>query len=130
MVGIFYNRSKTGIKKISDGTSKTLMFGEAGGTIGHNVKIGSNVYGGKIAAHLWTGTNTLAVKWGIDPSINNSPGTTFDSHWANFASLHPGIVQFCFADGSVRPLNLSISDDTLQSLSAMADGKVISGDDY
>lgn len=130
MVGVFYNRSKTRTQQISDGTSNTLLFGEAGGTIGQNVRIGSVVYNGKIAAHAWTGTNTLTVKWGIDPSINNSPGTTFDSHWANFASLHPEIVQFCFADGSVRSLNISIADETLHSLSAMGDGGVVGEDDY
>jgi len=130
LVGIFYNRSKTRIQQISDGTSNTLLFGEAGGTIGQNVSINGVVYNGKIAAHAWTGTNTLAVKWGIDPSVNDSPGTTFDSHWANFASLHPGIVQFCFADGSVRSLNVSISVEPLQFLAGMGDGGIVNEDDF
>lgn len=127
-IGIFYNRSKTGTENVTDGTSNTLMFGEAAGTIGTGINVGGTVYNGKMDAHTWTGTNTLPVMYGLDASIDNSGGTVFDAHWAYFSSLHPGIVQFCFADGSVRQLNRSIENEPLRQLAGMVDGGIVSED--
>lgn len=125
MLGVFYNRSKTGTQNISDGTSNTLMFGEAAGTIGNNINVGGATYNGKMDSHSWTGTNTLPVMYGLDSSRDNSGGTVFDAHWAYFTSLHTSVVQFCFADGSVRQLDKSIGEEPLKMLAAMADGGVV-----
>ena len=127
-VGVFHNRSQTGTQNISDGTSNTLMFGEAAGTIGSNINVGGTIYNGKMDAHTWTGTNTLPVMYGLDSSIDNSAGQVFDAHWAYFTSLHEGIVQFCFADGSVRQLDKSIANEPLRMLAGMADGGVVGQD--
>jgi hypothetical protein len=35
-------------------------------------------------------------------SLPTAPGIGSPTTWNNFSSNHPGIVQFCFADGSVR----------------------------
>lgn len=125
-VGVYYNRSKTGTEAITDGTSNTLMFGEAAGTIGSNVNIGGTIYNGKLDIHTWTGTNTLPVMYGLDSSIDNSNGTVFDAHWAYFSSLHAGVVQFCNADGSVRSLNRSIANEPLRMMAGIADGEIAS----
>jgi prepilin-type processing-associated H-X9-DG protein len=45
-----------------------------------------------------------------------------------FGGPHPGICQFAFADGSVRPVSNSIDEFTLGLLSQRNDGLPISGD--
>jgi len=42
-----------------------------------------------------------------------------------FASNHPGIVQYCLADGSVRVLRPNMDDSTFQALSGWHDGVAI-----
>lgn len=42
-----------------------------------------------------------------------------------FGSGHPGICQFAFADGSVRPLATDIDPNTLGLISCRNDGQVI-----
>ena len=47
-----------------------------------------------------------------------------------FRSMHPGIVNFLFCDGSVRALKCSVSRVTYRALSTRAMGEVISSDSY
>ena len=47
-----------------------------------------------------------------------------DQGW-KFGSLHTGVVQFCFADGSVHALPATIKPWTLELLSGRNDGEVI-----
>ena len=129
MIGVFHNRSKVDTGKIADGTSNTLLFGEAGGTVGAGITIGPTSYNGKVDSHAWMGTNTLPVKWGLDSSIDNKNGQSFDAHWAYFSSLHNGVVQFCFADGSVRSLDRGIALEPLRMLAGIADGGVVNPSD-
>jgi prepilin-type N-terminal cleavage/methylation domain-containing protein/prepilin-type processing-associated H-X9-DG protein len=117
--GIFTNRSKTKLAAIADGTSTTLMFGEGlGGYIN-----------GRDVMWSWMGCGALGTKFGMfsSPTSSNPTGS-------NFSSLHAGgIVQFAFADGSVRPLRpgataqrIPASSDwyVLQRMAGMADGEV------
>src|SRR5262249_4182951 len=84
-VGLFYNRSRTSLAKVSDGTSNTLLFGETMGTIIDNDRL--------LAGAWMAGSYALTVGglWGPR-----------DAYGAFFSSRHSGIVQFCFADASVR----------------------------
>jgi prepilin-type N-terminal cleavage/methylation domain-containing protein len=87
--GIFTNRSQTSLAKIPDGTSNTLMLGEfeGGWQNGQRQYVGS-----------WMGVGTMPTWGGLPRS-----GMDFLSP-EHFSSKHPGIIQFCFADGSVRGL--------------------------
>jgi prepilin-type N-terminal cleavage/methylation domain-containing protein/prepilin-type processing-associated H-X9-DG protein len=93
-VGVFGNRTSVALSSIPDGTSNTLMFGEALG--------GPFTGGTRDFAYSWMGVGALPTKFGLgqpsQPYGANLPGAS----WPTFSSRHPGGVQFCFADGHVR----------------------------
>jgi prepilin-type N-terminal cleavage/methylation domain-containing protein/prepilin-type processing-associated H-X9-DG protein len=82
--GIFSNRSQIALGRISDGTSNTLLMGEG----------------------TWDAVNTpfIAWMWGGSCPTWNGLKDGQDTGGTQFNSNHPGVVQFCFADGSVRRL--------------------------
>jgi prepilin-type N-terminal cleavage/methylation domain-containing protein/prepilin-type processing-associated H-X9-DG protein len=91
--GVFNNRSKVVLGNIYDGTSNTLMFGEGRG--------GSDSSGIRDFQWTWVGTGAIATFRGI---CDGPPGSATAPNWAGFSSYHAGVVQFAFADGSVRGL--------------------------
>ena len=56
--------------------------------------------------------------------LANSPLAAISSQ---FGSYHPGVCQFVFADGRVRPLNNNINPSTLECLAKLRDGGVNTG---
>jgi hypothetical protein len=101
--GVFTNRSQTKFAQISDGSSQTLLIGEAIGAL----------RSGEIShAHSWMGCGSLPLSSGF--------GDT--SSWSNFNSLHPDAVGFCFADGSVHYLATSIDEKVLFALGGISEG--------
>jgi prepilin-type N-terminal cleavage/methylation domain-containing protein/prepilin-type processing-associated H-X9-DG protein len=123
--GVFSNRSQTTITQITDGTSNTLMFGEfLGGA--DPAPGGPPKYAGS-----WMGFGALPTLTGLPGSGPGQPD------WTQFSSRHTGVVQFCFADGSVHALTAGTSDwlltfgvpystgwYVLQQLAGMQDGEV------
>jgi prepilin-type N-terminal cleavage/methylation domain-containing protein len=114
-VGIFYNRSKTTPSAVTaaDGTSNTLMFGEGvGGQFpgtynrpdGTSFSVGQRDY-----YWAWATCGALSAKFGLAPNGGFNPGNNganLSGGWNYFGSRHLGVVQFCFGDGSVRPLRI------------------------
>jgi prepilin-type N-terminal cleavage/methylation domain-containing protein len=90
--GIFTNRSQNSLSRIADGTSTTLMFGEI---------LGGQMGGVKEYAASWMGFGALPTVGGMKEK---------DPDWWQFSSFHSGIVQFCFADGSVHGLKVGGSN--------------------
>jgi len=124
--GIFTNRSTNSVGAILDGTSNTLMFGECLG--GPNPPpSGSPQYG-----FSWFGMGSLPTLAGLPVQY---------PYYYQFSSKHTGVVNFCYADGSVRGIKVGSSkwnpldpekekppptNDwfVLQQLAGMRDGEV------
>jgi hypothetical protein len=90
--GIFSNRSNLTMGQLTalDGTAHTLMIGEG---IGGPRPSGT---GPPDYSATWMGYPGL-------PAVGGIPADT-SAQWYHYSSRHPGIVQFCFGDGSVRAL--------------------------
>jgi prepilin-type N-terminal cleavage/methylation domain-containing protein len=129
LIGVFSVRSKTRLARVTDGTSHTLMFGEAPGTIGTNIP---NADGGAVSglafAHMWAGWGTLPAAFGLECSRENNvtgKGEVYDTQWQYYGSVHPSVVQFCFVDGSARSLSKDADLVAFQSLSTMGNSEPV-----
>jgi type II secretory pathway pseudopilin PulG len=100
--GVFTDRSANKFKDILDGTSKTLMFGE-----------GTGVTGDEEYPYSWMGGGPLMFGLGL----GNYP--------QSFYSRHPGIIEFCLADGSVRSISKQVDTYVLLRLGGMCDDEVV-----
>ncbi len=132
LVGVYGVRSRTSLSKVTDGTSNTMMFGEAPGSIGSNFYDQANqtTTGGFSQGVAWIGTCVLPTYLGLDLSqekkwapAGQSPD--YDTKWSYFGSLHTGVVQMCFVDGSVHSLQRDIEKPIFKALSTMKGGEVI-----
>lgn len=91
--GIYYKGSKTHMTDITDGTSNTIAFGES---------LTSGDVGTRYYCLTWAGSGAMPLYWGL-PTGPNSAGI-----WYTFSSMHTGIDQFAFGDGSVRPIRKGV----------------------
>lgn len=133
LVGIFGVRTERRLRHVLDGTSNTLIFGEAPGAIGTNIYTNDGPQSGYVAGVAWAGNCTLPVGFGLDASQYNNAniGETFVSHWATYSSLHASeTVPFCFADGSVGHLSEDIDSHVLYALSTIRGDEVVTEQAY
>ncbi|TWU29758.1 DUF1559 family PulG-like putative transporter [Bythopirellula polymerisocia] len=100
--GVFTDRSKNQFTNVLDGASRTLLFGE-----------GLGMFGDEQVPYAWMGAGPLHVGQGLS-----------DSHPLHFGSRHPGIVQFCYVDGSVHGVSKQIDPDVLIAIGGMYDGEI------
>jgi prepilin-type N-terminal cleavage/methylation domain-containing protein len=95
-VGVYYTGSSVRMTIITDGTSQTFAFGET---------LGGTSQGTRDFSICWIGGGALPTGYGLpDPC-----------QWYTFGSYHTGIVQFAFADGSVRGIRRIGSYDSSSS---------------
>jgi prepilin-type processing-associated H-X9-DG protein len=106
--GMLCNRSQVSLQLVTsqDGLSNTLMVGEA---------IGDQDFGPRLYANAWMGAGTMITA----PGLGDGP----TSSWYTFDSKHTGVVNFCFGDGSVRPVNKNCDFNTFIFASGWADGQ-------
>jgi prepilin-type N-terminal cleavage/methylation domain-containing protein/prepilin-type processing-associated H-X9-DG protein len=113
--GIYYRNSTTRVTDITDGTSNTIAFGES--------LFGTKTLPRDFSA-AWFGTGSMPSAWGLQPQDWYNTGQVgFD--WFQYTSNHTNIVNFAFADGSVRPITLAADNNTFVAASGMQDGQVI-----
>ena len=129
--GIFTSRAKdVSFGQITDGSSNTLLFGEV---------YGAWFQAGTTARYdwgfSWIGQGEMPTAWGF--GSNAKPASR--PSWYQFGGVHPGIVQFALADGSVNPISVTKvhNENNIPSpltgqapylwLSGIKDGQQVSG---
>jgi prepilin-type N-terminal cleavage/methylation domain-containing protein/prepilin-type processing-associated H-X9-DG protein len=128
--GIFYRNSRTKTTQVLDGTSNTLAVGERAALFAQAPWAGVMTNGAILT------TPDAPVYWS---RFNPAPAMVLarvawrqlNEPWSeplDFFSGHPGLVQFVFADGSVRALKQSLDIDVLRALATRAGHEVVSGD--
>lgn len=138
MSGMFFVKSKIGLRDVTDGTSNTLMIGEIRQSPQINCTIG-NYWNG------WGMESMFCTLFNINsPAPDFVPvgaGTGFDNRWRgtqempaagpgtqtaySLRSTHPGGVMVTRADASVSFLPETMSQQILKDLSNRGDGNII-----
>jgi prepilin-type N-terminal cleavage/methylation domain-containing protein/prepilin-type processing-associated H-X9-DG protein len=123
--GLYGGRSKYRFADVVDGTANVLAFGESMG--GCNAPTAAAPCHTMQAAHTWMGVGAMVSGFGLNiiPVFRDQG---FKYYWSQFSSQHPGVVQFCFVDGSVRGVSRTIDFTSFVLLSAMGDGNTVSSD--
>lgn len=126
-------QSRTSLRSLTDGTSNTLLFGEKHvrpdrlGQRETQPGDATQSFDGDGDNCIYNGDNydNFARVAGPGFGLARYPQEPYNM---NFGSYHPGICQFVLADGSVRPLAISIDGDTLRRLVQRDDGDPINAD--
>ncbi len=106
---------KIRIASVSDGTSSTFMLGEA--------LAGKNIF------YSWCNAVSATGSCAIGPNAKAADGSEYPPWaWWNttaFNSIHPGGLQFAYADGSVHFIENGIALSVYRALATRAVGEVI-----
>ena len=126
-VGLFTYNSATSLARVPDGTSNTILFGEYAGSYISWAGNGG-IPSGPTGASWSCGFNYSG--WGTPTSYDpTNPATEQYKQYATFSGRHAGnVVNFAFADGSVRGLSTGIDFTTWVYLTGYMDGAVVSLD--
>ncbi len=118
--GMLFQESYLNLRKVTDGTSKTLMVGEIVGAAGSTGTYAGQPTGSALAwyyynvFHTGNGINLYVPAKNVWSKVDNS-----------FASYHPGGCHFVLVDGSVQFVNEAIDRTTLSALTTRKGGEVI-----
>ena len=144
--GMFFMDSNLEIKKLTDGTSKTIALGERvwtnfNGITGVDPDQGYS-YSGSVKPQAGCvfcvrgsrQQSSFGIRDGLACGLHgiNEPSTLIGSADSRssrvFGSYHPGGALFAMADGSTRFFQNTLGISILRNLIAIADGQPVSGD--
>ena len=115
--GILYERSRTRIRDIRDGTSQTVLLGEKRDIVA-------------TARGIWLAGRTWNLRWTGTP-INGYPANSWPGTYAtDFGSYHEGGCFVCFADGAVRFMSENIDASVWKALGTRANNELVDDEDY
>ena len=130
--GLFVRNGKFRLDDVRDGLGTTLAIGE------RPALFAMTPWAGVMSGAVVTTTPgapvyaavTEAAPTQVMARIGNRTLLAPNSEPYDFFSPHAGLVNFAFADGSVRPLSSEVSATVLQALATRAGGELVSPDDY
>jgi prepilin-type N-terminal cleavage/methylation domain-containing protein/prepilin-type processing-associated H-X9-DG protein len=135
--GILYRNSKTRVSDITDGTTYTIVVGERAWCQVDGTWIGAPntglIQAGKFNRNA-PATETAAFAILGHSHFINGLGQDNDANMDDFSSMHPAGAHCLFADGSVRYLQSTFTDDPagwpaiVQAMGTRAGGEMISLD--
>jgi prepilin-type N-terminal cleavage/methylation domain-containing protein len=123
--------SNTRMPLIEDGTSNTFLVGEkhVPAKMFGRLKVGD----GPIYSGAWSAFPGRIA--GFEDPLGRGPTDTMPSagivdgiYARKFGSVHPGVCQFAFCDGSTRMIRVNIDGTTLRALAVRNDGVAASTD--
>ena len=141
--GIFFGNSSIGVRRITDGTSNTLLVGEnrLNMVLGEHEDYANRAVtwssGEGANATFGHPANTFAACNGINADGRTGGGppgghSAYYNDWIhhvwtsiNAGSFHPGGANFTFADGSTHFLSEDIDLETFRAMGRRADGVVV-----
>jgi hypothetical protein len=125
--GAVYTRSKVQLKHVTDGTSKTLAVGERHIPMLPRQRPGFRHYDLGDTA-FFSGDNPWTI---FGATASGFPASRSDPAIDKFGSDHTSsMAQFVFLDAHVEPINYSVSASVLHALGVIADGVLVSRNDY
>lgn len=138
--GIFYPRSSTAIRDITDGTSNTVLMGEvlvwmepsplAGGIDDRRGRVW-NAYDGNVLVSTLNppnssvGDKNLGCPTNVADANPNAPCTASGSNVLSMRSIHTGGVHTAMADGSIRFVSNNVSATIWQAVGGRNDGVTV-----
>jgi len=137
--GAFRVHQKVGFSVFTDGTSNTMMIGEASdwlydgsgnqvdGTCGswQGLQLGActNYRGGAPSSRAMLRLNNMTtVRYAINDNTTTGEGASSSGRNRPLTSTHPGGINACFADGSARFVSETIDLNELYNLADADDG--------
>ncbi len=116
-LGMFFANSSVRIADVSDGTSHTILIGEAerfGGDVMKNLAAAARTDFQRASdGWAWGGPSTM---------FSTLEGPNKRQFWEFSGSSHPGLVQVALVDGSARAISENIGEQVWQRLGNRAQG--------
>lgn len=128
--GIILAMSEVKIAQITDGTSQVLLIGEKHIPSGEydTATAAGNDQGWDLAfdfdVNRWTKHAPMGDADGVPAQFSG------EDRWSVFGSAHPAGCQFVLADGSVHTMGYDVDPVIFTRLGAIADGEVVSMDQF